>query len=179
MKNSLAKCCIINLDEPGTKINAQYNPNKVNVGKSVLWHSHPSSDGTADMLEFGNAKNRTLSVELFFDGMEGDTSKRSQGSQSLSATQPMNVEKKYVLPLIAMTEPDKKRPTGKGGERTWRPPMVMIAWGRMQPFRGVIESLSYDFTMFMPNGAPVRATVNLQVKEVDLLQIIKPGKAPN
>ncbi len=169
MSKSLAKCCIINLDEPSTKIKAQYNPNKVNVGKNVLWHSHPSSDGTADMLEFGNTKNRTLSLELFFDGNEGDTDSKASAKNS---SRPMNVEKKYVLPLIALTEPDKKRPTGRGGELAWRPPMIMVAWGRMQPFRGVIESLSYDFTMFMPNGQPIRATVNMQVKEIDLLQLI-------
>ena len=69
---SFEKCFIINVDEPQNQIQAQYNPNKVSIGKNVLWHKHPSSAGTADMLEFGNAKNRTLSVELFFDGIEGD-----------------------------------------------------------------------------------------------------------
>ena len=75
-----------------------------------------------------------------------------------------------------MTVPDKERPTGDGGELAWRPPFVMIAWGRMRPFRGVIDSLNYDFSMFLPSGIPVRATVTLKITEIDMLQLLKPQK---
>jgi hypothetical protein len=46
---------------------------------------------------------------------------------------------------------------GAGG-----PPTDVLGGG---PFRGVIESLQTKYTMFLPNGTPVRATCNVKIKE--------------
>lgn len=160
---TLEKCCIINLDDPGDPIEAQYNPNKVSVGKTISWVTHPSSQGGADMLEFTNAKNRSLSVELFFDGLEGGRNKKG-GT-------PVNVETEYVEPLLDLTIPTHAQQSDKANASAKRPAFVMIAWGRMRPYRGVIDSLNYDFSMFLPSGVPIRATVTLKVTEVDMLQM--------
>ena len=174
MSQQLQKCTIINLDEPSNKIPAQYNPKKVSAGKSVGWDRHPSSGGRADMLEFGSAKNRTLSLELFFDGMENQPYAQNLEHATKFPSRlapPINVETTYVQPLLGLTVPDKKREGGKDGEKAKRPPFVMVAWGCMRPFRGVIESLNYEYTMFMPNGMPVRATVTLKLTEIDIVQM--------
>lgn len=152
----LEQCCIINLDAPDNKIEARYNPTNVSIGNA-------SSEDSADALDFGNTKARILSVELFFDGIEG---KRFRESGT-----PINVETAYVEPLISLTRPDKEQPTGAPGEITMRPPFVMIASGRMRPFRGIIDSLSYDYSVFLPSGIPIKATVHLNVTEVDMLQM--------
>jgi hypothetical protein len=43
-------------------------------------------------------------------------------------------------------------------------------------FRCVIESMSTKYTMFNPLGVPIRATVNLKLKEADSV-MMKPGEA--
>lgn len=49
-----------------------------------------------------------------------------------------------------------------------RPAKVMVIWsGGLPEFEGVIESIGTKYTMFLPNGMPVRATVNIRVKEAD------------
>ena len=42
-------------------------------------------------------------------------------------------------------------------------------WSGAPQFKGVIESLSVKYTMFMPDGTPVRATVNLRMKQANRL----------
>ena len=157
----LEKCCVVNLENSGDKVVAQYNPNKVSIGKSMNWTTHPSSSGGADMLEFINAQNRILSLELFFDGLEG------------GGNGPVNVETEYIDKLIAMTVPlyDQASSAASSKSTAIRPAFVMIAWGQMQSFRGVIESLNYEYTMFLPNGSPIRATATLKLKEIDMLQM--------
>lgn len=44
------------------------------------------------------------------------------------------------------------------------PPVVRLVWDT-QVFRGVMESLSVNYTMFRPDGAPLRATLGVSLKE--------------
>jgi nucleoid-associated protein YgaU len=45
------------------------------------------------------------------------------------------------------------------------PPIVVVTWGDVPPFKGKIEDLQITFTLFHPNGAPLRAEIQLQLKE--------------
>ena len=38
-------------------------------------------------------------------------------------------------------------------------------WSGIPRFRGVVENLSVKYTLFLPDGTPVRATVNLRMKQ--------------
>ena len=51
-----------------------------------------------------------------------------------------------------------------------RPPMVTFSWGALT-FQGVVTDVKQTYTMFMPDGMPVRARVELTLKSVtDLAQ---------
>src|SRR6266545_2892953 len=51
-----------------------------------------------------------------------------------------------------------------------RPPPCLFLWGQNFPsFMGVIDSLSTKYTMFLPDGTPVRATVSVSMKQADVL----------
>lgn len=49
---------------------------------------------------------------------------------------------------------------------TERPPIYIFTWGKQQYMRCFVQSLSYDLTLFLPDGTPVRATVSLTLKEI-------------
>ena len=51
----------------------------------------------------------------------------------------------------------------------------MLVFGAVysKPFKCVIESLSTKLTMFSPAGMPIRATVNLKLKEADSVMMKK------
>lgn len=145
-KNSApGKLTIIGLDN-GVTVTAQYNPKEMGVDKSVPWQKAPTSSGDQPELQFTSAEGRSMSFELFFDEYENGG----------------NVHTKYVAPLLKLAmvmEPN-------GSEDKKRPTRVRINWGAGLPdFEGVIESIGTKYTMFLPSGAPVRATCSVKVKE--------------
>jgi hypothetical protein len=56
-----------------------------------------------------------------------------------------------------------------------RPAQVMITWGTLSEFEGVIESIGTKYTMFLPSGTPVRATASVKIKEANRLSFKKGG----
>jgi LysM repeat protein len=44
------------------------------------------------------------------------------------------------------------------------PPIVRLSWGS-ESFKGVIDSLNLTFTLFTPEGIPLRAKISLSMKE--------------
>jgi len=49
-----------------------------------------------------------------------------------------------------------------------RPPVFYFIWGEKNYMCCMIKQLDYKLTMFLPNGTPVRAMVNITLEEVDL-----------
>ena len=145
------KCTIVSIDSPKIQVEAQYNPKEVSIDKSVPWNKHKNPKGDIPMLEFTNAENRTLSLELFFDAYE------QKGGSVVS----------FVERLTSMT----MIRAGVSADKDKHPPRVIVSWGSSFPsFRGVIESLGTKYTMFREDGTPVRATCTLKIKEVDAVQ---------
>jgi Contractile injection system tube protein len=151
-KNSASgKLLIFSLDPnpAGTQvIEAQYNPKELGVDKSVPWQKAPTSTGDQPEMQFTAAEGRSMSFELFFDTYESGA----------------NVHTTYVDKLITLAMVMSSDPKAK--EELKRPPRVRIKWGNGLPqFDGVIESVSTKYTMFLPDGTPVRATCSMKVKE--------------
>ncbi|MCC2670092.1 MAG: Peptidoglycan-binding LysM, partial [Armatimonadetes bacterium] len=70
----------------------------------------------------------------------------------------------------------KNRKTDRG-----RPPFVKFVWGQNWSFRAVIQSISQRFTLFLPDGTPVRAIMDvtfLQMEEASLKQNPTSGGGP-
>jgi hypothetical protein len=52
---------------------------------------------------------------------------------------------------------------------------VVVKWpgGKLPEFQGVIESVSTNYTMFLPDGTPVRATCRVAIREASHLSVHK------
>jgi nucleoid-associated protein YgaU len=48
-----------------------------------------------------------------------------------------------------------------------RPPKVIFSWGQTWLFKAVITSISQKFTMFIADGTPVRATLNVTFRQIE------------
>jgi hypothetical protein len=55
--------------------------------------------------------------------------------------------------------------SGEGKEK--RPPTFVFTWGSQQYIRCFIVEFTYTLTMFLPDGTPVRAKLDLELEEVD------------
>ena len=147
---------IMSLDD-GTTVKAQFNPKELQIDKNVPWtkvNQANQSNEKGIHLEFTGADGRSLSLELLFDDYEGG----GRVPQMVA-----NLEK-----LSSVWKPESK------DENERRPHRCIAIWGTtLQGFRCVIESLSTKYTMFSSEGAPLRATCTVKLKEADVISMAK------
>src|SRR5580704_12889916 len=125
---------VIIAPEGQTSFQVLFNPTQYSVdkGNTIAQAAIPGLE--APILQYVHGNTRTLSMDLYFDTYE-------EGRDVRDATD--NV---YDLLLI---DPD-----------THAPPICDIAWGSFT-FRGVVDSVSGKFTLFLADGTPVRATLSV------------------
>ena len=66
--------------------------------------------------------------------------------------------------LFAAMAVDSKYASGKN---SGRPPTFEFGWGSTTTFVAVCDSLSVQFTMFRPNGTPVRAKAKISLLQAE------------
>lgn len=124
--------------DENSRIVAMFNPKSLSVTRQVQWKSQDASKRDSPELQFTTADPATLSVELFFDTY--DTPRHKKESVF-----------KYTSKLLGLT-------SVTGAKH--RPPVCQIQWGgEAIIFQGVLQGLDTQYTMFLDNGTPVRATV--------------------
>lgn len=150
-KGSAGVVSIGSCDLPSLQVEAQYNPKELQIDKKVPWTKKNQANKSGDtgiQLEYTGADGRSLTLELLFDGVEG------QGDVA------GNVDK--LNQMASVWKPDDPDETKR------RPHLCVVTWGSAVPkFTCVIESLSTKYTMFSDQGAPLRATCTVQLKEAD------------
>lgn len=117
-----------------------FNPTEYSVDKSVSYDDQNLPGLTSPLTQFGSGDAETLSMELFFDTYEKDN--------------PTDV-REYTdrLDSLLAVDPD-----------IHAPPVCRFVWGSLN-FKSVLQDASKQFTMFLADGIPVRARVNVTFKE--------------
>ena len=147
-QGELAKATITNLDTKKS-IECMFRPKEYTFSKSNSWTRGQVKGKNTPELEFSGGQPTTLTLELFFDTYESGK----------------DVRKAYTNAIwdLTMVNPKTKDPkTHKG-----RPPMCEFRWGSMWSFKAVITSINQKFTLFLPDGTPVRATLNVTFQQVE------------
>jgi nucleoid-associated protein YgaU len=125
---------------PGGPIVALFNPQEISRSRTVSWEqenvlTESSAPSGSEMLQrFQSVSPRTLSMELFFDTY-------AEGRNVTRHT-------KQVGRLA------------KIDSELHRPPVCHLDWGRFHVFDGVITQIDERFSLFLPDGTPVRATLD-------------------
>ncbi len=148
LTGELVKATITNLDTEES-VEVMFNPTEYSFTKSNNWQVPKKKGANVPPLEFNGGNPTDLKVQLLFDTYEsGD-----------------DVRKKYTNALwnLAMVNPQKKDPKTKKGQ----PPKCEFRWGTMWSFKAVVASIAQKFTMFLPDGTPVRATLDVTFKQVE------------
>jgi hypothetical protein len=156
---SLAYAVIINLDNYEKKqtphtIQCMFNPKEYTFSKQNTWNKAKTPGKNAPPLEFGAGDPATLQLQLFFDTYA--SSQRSGEAE--------DVRDKYTnfIWQLMLVDPKLKNKKTKLG----RPPRVRFQWGKTWTFNAVITSITQKFTLFLPNGTPVRATVDVTFQQL-------------
>jgi hypothetical protein len=149
--SELSKAQILNLDKQGTPgIPVMFNPKELSLAKTNQWSMNAVKGSNVPQLDFGGGKPATLTLELFFDTYKGTTSE--------------NVLKTYTEALwdLMLVDDSLKDPKSKKS----RPPKVRFIWGKLFTFDAVITSITQKVTMFLADGTPVRATLQVSFQQI-------------
>lgn len=143
---SLTKALIINM-ETGAFIPCMFNPTEYSFSKKNSWKVDNSTGKDAPPISFTSGDPSTLTMQLFFDTY---AEKRNVRAHTEPVCNLMEVVPKLV---------DGKTERG-------RPPMVRFQWGKSWTFDAIITSITQKFTLFLDDGTPVRATLDVSFQQV-------------
>ncbi len=137
-------------------IEFMFNPSELDFTRRVLWHSDVGNRGSTLLpkVNFSGVEPYSFTLQnLLFDTYEKKTS----------------VIKEYIDNI-------KKGATARSSTLT-RPPVYILTW-QDSYFHCVMTSLNYKLTLFLADGTPVKAIVNIALQEVDP-EDMSAGKSPS
>jgi hypothetical protein len=142
------KACIYVHDKNGKKTNnkffeALFNPNQYVIDKSNTFASMQVPGLESSIIQFVRGESESLSLELFFDTYTYHSSK--------NVTEYTN----KVRDLLNINE------------EIHAPPICTFEWGK-ENFTGIVEKATTTYTMFLEDGTPVRARINLTLKQYQM-----------
>lgn len=140
-----------------------FNPSKLVFKREVTWKPQELAtkgfQGRNVKLDFVRAVPETLALSLFFDTYEGDEDGGLAGAVSRFVV-PANPFTSAPTPSDVRLHTLQLAELAKIHAELHQPPRCELWWGKRRLFLGVLTQLDQRFTMFMPNGTPVRATVD-------------------
>ncbi|MCX5388280.1 LysM peptidoglycan-binding domain-containing protein [Streptomyces sp. NBC_00083] len=132
------------------EVKFQFNPSQVQMGRSANWITMPAvSYNRGAPPKFTGAMPASLQLEVFLDA---------------SGTPSSNTVQSQVELLLSCCEVTSQSISAKAPS----PPWVEFSWGSFSTvqFVAYVTSVSANYTLFSPNGTPLRATCSLALTEV-------------
>ena len=147
----------------GAPLPANFNPTEytLNKGAQIAEIAIPALD--SPILQFIRGQTETLSLDLFFDSTDS-------GMDDSAVSVTILTDQFYQLVKI--------------NGQTHAPPVCFFSWGGTFPgqrnygstgsqgrygFKCIVESVRQRFTLFSPQGVPLRATLTVSLKEYKTL----------
>ena len=136
-------------NENAQDIELMFNPEELSFTRNVKWEPAKASEGSTLLpkVNFSGVEPYKLILkQLLFDTYES----------RISVMEKIDNIKKGV----EMCEKSKEK----------RPPVYLLTWGddeKNKYFHCVITSLTYKLNMFLSDGTPVRALVDITLQEVE------------
>jgi Contractile injection system tube protein len=131
----------------GDMLQCAFNPSEYSISKSAEWRGTPSSGArTAPTPEFVGTKPRNLRMKLLFDAW-------ATGEDSVTSAVDQLIE--WCNPTSSSIS--QSRPS---------PPILAFTWGQSAFFDAYLQSVDAQYTMFKPDGTPLRASVSVALVEV-------------
>lgn len=119
------------------QVKVLFNPEKYSLEKSAAWEEK----GKQKTLEFVGISRKSFSIELFYDTYEAGTDVRV-----------------YTNEIVQLMDPTVEYK----GKKV--PPVCLFSWGGFN-FRGIVEKVTQNFSLFLNSGIPVRAVLTVGFKQ--------------
>jgi hypothetical protein len=143
--------------EKGDEIPCLFNPDQITYLKTNGWSQQAANGTQLPAGAFSGGHPATLKLTLLLDATEDGT--KTHIAQT-------------VKQLVKLTHIDDSLSNGKTGGRghsnspQHRPPTCKFVWGDYLSFDAVITSLTVRYALFLEDGTPVRANVDLELRQI-------------
>ena len=150
----LVKAFLTRKDNPSLIVPCLFNPKELSVEKSNQFAEVNIPGLPSPIFQFVRGNARTVTMDLFFDTYEEGTdvrmfTDRITGWDAGSMFSKLSGGAKGLMDIDSGLH---------------APPICLFIWGTFV-FQCIIERVSKRFTMFLPEGIPVRAALNITLKE--------------
>ncbi|HEC98656.1 MAG TPA: LysM peptidoglycan-binding domain-containing protein [Nitrospirae bacterium] len=150
----MEKAYLTRKDNPSVKVSFLFNPKEFTVEKSNQFAEVQIPGLPSSIFQFVRGNARSVTMDLFFDSYEeGDDVRKYTdqitGWDAGSMFSKLPKEKKGLMDIDSDLH---------------APPICIFIWGTFI-FQCIIERVTKRFTMFLPEGVPVRATLSVTLKE--------------
>jgi nucleoid-associated protein YgaU len=143
------KAIITNI-ETDEQIQVLFNPEEYTVNKDINYAQTGVPGLNAPITQFVHGNAQTLEIELFLDTYE----EHREGSRVLNqAGEDVRNLTRRVTDLMNINP------------QTHAPPRLLFTWGESFAFTCVLARVSQRFILFLPNGTPVRARLQVTFNE--------------
>jgi nucleoid-associated protein YgaU len=126
-----------------------FNPEEYTVNRDINYAQTAIPGLSAPVLQFVNGNMQTLEMELFLDTYEEH---RIGNRIQNQARQDVRRVVRQITRLMDIAP------------ATHSPPILLFTWASLS-FRCVLARVSQQFTMFLPDGTPVRAKLGVTFNE--------------
>jgi hypothetical protein len=141
-------------DKPQMIVPCMFNPKELTIDRSNKFDDKNPVGLSSPILQFGGGNARTVTMDLFFDTYE-------QGIDVRLFTDRITG---WDAGIMFSKLPEAAKGLMDIDSDLHAPPICIFVWGAFI-FQCVIEKVTKRFTMFLPEGIPVRATLNVILKE--------------
>jgi len=148
LTGELVKATITNLDTEES-VEVMFNPTDYTFSKANNWQPSKKKGANVPPLEFNGGNPTDLKVTLMFDTYETGEDVRDTYTNAI-----------WNMVMVNKSKIDPK--TKKG-----QPPQVEFRWGAMWSFKAVIANITQKLTLFLADGTPVRASLDIVFRQVE------------
>jgi hypothetical protein len=133
-----------------SSFDVQFNPTEYSLNKAAQIAEIAIPGIDSPILQFIRGQNEQLTMELFFD----TTTENGMGESARDVTD----YTKQIYQLVKI-QPE-----------THAPPRITFVWGKKLKFKAIVASVQQRFSLFNPEGVPLRATVSVTFREYKTLE---------
>ena len=138
------------------ELECQFNPSELTIKKENKWSGDSSPSFNSPFFLYGGGGAASYDLDLFFDSYAAATS-----------TQPPKDVREFTNQLLSLTL------RGVGYSMFLvpfaAPPFVTFIWGKIKLFDAVIKSVEIKYTLFAPDGTPIRAKARVSFLQNEII----------
>ena len=139
--------------EGGARVPCLFNPAELQISRSNSWAGDSMPGRGVPRLRYTGAESGVLKVDLFFDTTDTGTDVSTHTGK-----------------IVDLMDIDPSLPGADEATSNVRPPTVTFHWGDLHSFKAVIEGLRLSFTYFSSAGVPLRANMELELRQYERSQ---------